>query len=159
MVCGSPAYFAATTLPARPEDLSKLSAVTFDMLGASASWIFSTPESQELRVPIHSRLAVNTAEAAIDAAIAGVGVTRVLSYQAAPAVAAGQLQVVLPTFEPAPLPIHLVHAGQDLLPLKTRVFLEYLAPRVRERVAELTQTNGGPTATARDQVRPARRPR
>jgi hypothetical protein len=42
-------------------------------------------------VKIHSRLVVNTAEAPIDAAIAGVGITRVLSYQAANAIRAGTL--------------------------------------------------------------------
>ena len=53
--------------------------------------MFPGPKSKrELRVPVHSRLSVNTAEAAIDAAAAGVGVTRVLSYQVAQAVGGRQ---------------------------------------------------------------------
>jgi DNA-binding transcriptional LysR family regulator len=79
---------------------------------------------------------VSTAEAAIDAAIAGVGVTRVLSYQAADAVAEGKLKIVLAAYEPEPLPINLVHVGQSLLPLKTRAFLDFAAPRIRERAAK-----------------------
>ena len=49
----------------------------------------------EVAVPVHSRLSVTTAEAAVDAAIAELGVTRILSYQAARAIAAGELQIVL----------------------------------------------------------------
>ncbi|MBV8913665.1 MAG: hypothetical protein JOZ05_11575 [Acetobacteraceae bacterium] len=43
----------------------------------------------------YTRLVVNTASAAIDAAIAGFGITRVLSYQVADAIRAGTLAVVL----------------------------------------------------------------
>ena len=52
------------------------------------AWTFAIGKS-EVSVPIRSRLVVNTAEAAIDAAIAGIGITRVLSYQIAAAVRAG----------------------------------------------------------------------
>lgn len=86
----------------------------------------------EIQVPIHARLSVTTAEAAIDAAVAGVGITRVLSYQAAAAIAAGGLEILLADFEPQPSPIHLVYAEQGLLPLKLRAFVDFAAPRLRE---------------------------
>jgi len=137
VVCASPAYLAAHGIPSTPQDLSALACVTFDGVASATSWSFPAAGAarRELLVPIHSRLSVNTAEAAIDAAIAGVGVTRVLSYQAARAVAAGRLQIVLGDFEPEPLPINLVHAGQGLLPLKMRAFLDFAAPYIRERLA------------------------
>jgi DNA-binding transcriptional LysR family regulator len=78
------------------------------------------------------RLNINTAESAIDAAIAGIGVTHVVSYQVARPVAEGKLQVVLQEFEPEPLPVHLIHAAQGRLPLKMRSFLEFAAPRLRK---------------------------
>jgi DNA-binding transcriptional LysR family regulator len=77
---------------------------------------------------------VNTAEAAIDAAIAGVGVTRVLSYQAETAIRSGALAPVLEAFEPPPLPVSLVHSGERLLPLKLRAFLDFATPRLKARV-------------------------
>ena len=80
VVCGSPTYFAAHGVPQRPEDLAALIAVTFDALSSPQPWIFRDPKSKrELRAPVRSRLSVNTAEAAIDGAAAGLGVTRVLS--------------------------------------------------------------------------------
>ncbi|TIT68699.1 MAG: LysR family transcriptional regulator, partial [Mesorhizobium sp.] len=87
-------------------------------------------------VPVRSRLRVNTAEAAIDAAIGGVGLTKVLSYQVAVAVRSGALQAVLREFEPPPWPVSLVHAGQGLLPVKLRAFLDFAAPRLKERLTQ-----------------------
>jgi DNA-binding transcriptional LysR family regulator len=86
-------------------------------------------------VPVHSRLAVNTAEAAIAAAILGVGLTRVLSYQVADAVRDNALDIVLDTYEPTPSPISLVHMGQAPLPLKLRAFLDFVTPRLRTRIS------------------------
>src|SRR5579871_3841623 len=66
VVCGTPAYFAAHGVPRKPEDLSALTAVTFDQRSSSAHWSFRDPKSKrEIRASIRSRLAVNTAEAAI----------------------------------------------------------------------------------------------
>jgi DNA-binding transcriptional LysR family regulator len=91
----------------------------------------------EVEAPIRSRLAVSTAEAAIDAAVAGLGLTRVLSYQMADAVRAGALKIVLEDFEPAPWPISLVHTGQGILPLKLRAFLDFAGPRLKAGLMEV----------------------
>jgi DNA-binding transcriptional LysR family regulator len=136
VVCGSPAYFAAHGVPKRLEDLSALSAVTFEPLSSSEHWIFPDPKSKrELRAHMRTRLSVNTAEAAIDGAAAGLGVTRVLSYQVAQAVLDGRIQIVLSQYEPEPLPVSLIHAGHELTPLKVRMLLDFAAPRLRARLA------------------------
>jgi DNA-binding transcriptional LysR family regulator len=136
VVCGSPAYFAARGTPKNPRDLRTHDCVTFHGLTSLDSWKFAAGKST-VTVAVHSRLAVNTAEAAIDAAIAAVGVTRVLSYQAADAVRAGKLAVVLREFEPAPWPVNLVFAGHGLLPLKLRAFLDFATPRLKARLAQI----------------------
>jgi DNA-binding transcriptional LysR family regulator len=136
VVCGSPSYFAAHGVPERPEDLSALAAVAFDPFAPSQHWIFRDPESKrELRVAMRSRLTVNTAEAAIDGATADLGVTRVLSYQVAEAVSDRRIQIVLSQYEPAPLPVSLIHGPQGLTPLKVRMALDFAAPRLRARLA------------------------
>jgi DNA-binding transcriptional LysR family regulator len=132
VVCASPAYLARRGLPKVPGDLSAHACITFDALMSSMAWNFSSGTSQRQRaVPIRSRLSVNTAEAAIDAAIAGVGLARVLSYQAAPAVSERKLKIVLAKYEPEPLPVNLVHLGHNLMPLKTRALFDFLALRIR----------------------------
>lgn len=138
VICGSPVYFAAHGKPRKPEDLTSHAAVTFEAMGSAAFWDFTVSDSKIVQsVPVRSRLAVNTAEAAVDAAIAGVGVTRVLSYQSAHAVMVGKLDIVLARFESDPMPVNLVHAGQSLQPLKMRAFLDFVVTRLRERLANL----------------------
>lgn len=140
VVCASPAYFAAHGLPTRPQDLATHACITFEQMTSRQVWHFTAGNAgkagkAEIAVPVRSRLAVSTAEAAVDAAVAGVGITRVVSYQMASALRAGALQIVLDAFEPPPWPISLVHTGQGLLPLKLRAFLDFATPRLRARVA------------------------
>ena len=136
VVCGSPAYFAAHGVPKRPEDLAALSAVTFDQLSSPEHWIFRDPKSKrEIRAPVRSRLSVNTAEAAIDGAAAGLGVTRVLSYQVAAGGPRQPHRDRLTEYEPEPRRSALSMAGQELTPLKVRMLLDFAAPRLRARLA------------------------
>ena len=134
VVCGSPAYFAAHGTPKHPSELATHACVTFEGLMAPDAWTFNTGKSA-LSVAIHSRLVVNTAEAAVDAATMGLGITRVLSYQIAQAARAGLLSMVLQEFEPPPSPVSLVYAGGRLLPLKLRAFLDFAAPRLKARLS------------------------
>jgi DNA-binding transcriptional LysR family regulator len=136
VVCGSPAYLAKHGVPSRPQDLAAHDCIGFDVLESRRAWVFGSGKSA-LSVPVVSRLAVNTAEAAIDAAALGVGLVRVLSYQVAEAVTNGALSVVLQDYESAPLPVSLVHKGQAPLPLKLRAFLDFAAPRLKARIAQL----------------------
>jgi DNA-binding transcriptional LysR family regulator len=136
VVCASPEYLAGHEIPKQPADLSRLSCITFDVLGSTAAWSFANKTGRgERAVPVQSRLTVNTAEAALDAAMAGVGVTRVLSYQAAQAIKDGKLRLVLEPFEPPSVPVSLLHTAQGLLPLKTRSFIDFAAPRLRANLA------------------------
>jgi len=149
VVCASPAYFAKRGTPQHPGELgagaSAHDCVTFEGLTSPDVWRFAISGGGVVSVAIHSRLIVNTAEAAIDAAIAGLGITRVLSYQIAGHVRAGRLAVVLGAFEPPPAPVSLVHAGERLLPLKLRAFLDFAAPRLKARLAEGAMPEpGGP---------------
>ena len=136
VVCGSPDYFARRGTPKTPADLARHDCITFQGLTSPEEWTFGAGRSRA-SVVVRSRLIVNTAEAAIDAAIAGVGITRVLSYQAASALRSRMLVRVLRRFEPAPSPVSLVHAGQGRLPLKLRAFLDFAAPRLKARLAQL----------------------
>ncbi|GJG99779.1 LysR family transcriptional regulator [Paraburkholderia terrae] len=136
VVCASPAYLATHGVPVKPRDLAAHQCITFEVLASTRAWVFGSGKS-EVSVPVHSRFAVNTAEAAIAAAKLGVGLVRVLSYQVADAIRDDGLSIVLDTFESAPLPISLVHKGQAPLPLKLRAFLDFVAPRLRARTSRI----------------------
>ncbi len=130
VICASPDYLAARGTPATPSDLISHDCITFEGLMSPRAWTFRMGGSDQ-PISIHSRLVVNTAEAAIDMAIAGIGLTRVLSYQIAAALAEHKLTIVLEPFEPTPAPISLVYGRNGLLPLKLRALLDFATPRLR----------------------------
>ncbi len=134
VLCASPVYLSQQGTPKHPNELASHSTIVFETLAPSNAWSFATDRAN-FAVSIRPKLIVNSAEAAIDAAIAGVGLTRVLSYQIEHAIKAGTLAAVLKRFEPASLPISLVYTQQPRLPLKVRAFLDFAAPRLRERLS------------------------
>ncbi|OWV74876.1 LysR family transcriptional regulator [Rhizobium sp. R339] len=129
-VYASPDYLERHIIPKHPRDLSNHDCITFEGMASTRNWTF-VDGKHEVLVPIRSRLAVNTAEAAVDAAVAGLGITRVLSYQAAQAEKIGLLVPLLADFEPPPAPVHLVYPSQGLVPLKLRALMDFATPRLR----------------------------
>ena len=134
VTCASPDYLARRGTPAGADDLQHHDCIAFEGLDHARDWRLGTGSGSRT-VSIRPRFAINTAEALIDAAVAGVGICRVTSYQAASALRSGQLVKVLPELIPEPLPIHLVHGGQAMIPLKLRAFLDFAKPRLRAQIA------------------------
>ena len=130
VVCASPAYLAKHGAPKTPAELAEHHCIACDALMAPGGWTFNIDGGQQ-SIDVRPRLHVTTSEAAIDAAIAGLGLTRVLCYQIAAPRKNGLIEVVLEDFEPTPFPISLVYPAQGLLPIKLRAFLDFAAPRLR----------------------------
>jgi DNA-binding transcriptional LysR family regulator len=143
VVCASPGLLQTCGVPQTPEDLLRLPCVAFDGPAPSPGWRFGPTE-----VPVKPRLSVSTADAARQAAIHGVGVTRLLYYQVVEAVEDGRLTLVLEAFEPKPAPVHLLHAARGQMPLKTRRFLDFAAPKLRHALGALVMPDGGPAGRA-----------
>jgi DNA-binding transcriptional LysR family regulator len=130
ITCASPAYLKAHGTPNRPEELSTHDCVSFIGIAAPDRWPY--PGTRGARsVAIHSRLSVTTAEAAIDAAEAGLGITRVLHYQAAASLAAERLVRVLEKFEPPAVPVHVVHGDAHARRAVVRAFTALATTRLR----------------------------
>jgi DNA-binding transcriptional LysR family regulator len=134
VVCASPKLVEYLGAPQTPQDLLRFPCVGMEAPQPSPGWRFG-PLGTE--VPIKPRLSVSTAEAAMEAAILGVGATRLLYYQAEEAVRLGRLMLLLEGFEPDPAPVHLLHAASGHMPLKMRRFLDFAAPRFREALGRM----------------------
>jgi DNA-binding transcriptional LysR family regulator len=131
VVCASPRFLEAHSVPATPEMLRTVPCIAFDAPLSASKWRFQTTGRDSVEVTVDARLSVNMAEAALDAAIRGVGVARLLHYQVAEALQAGHLVPILESWEIQPTPVHLLHAGHSRLPLKMRLFLDLAAPKLR----------------------------
>jgi DNA-binding transcriptional LysR family regulator len=131
IVCASPQYIARQGVPATPRDLGDHSIVACTAVTPIPDrWTFHDPTGL-ISVAVKPRLVVNTTAAAVDAALDGLGLTCVRSYQAEPHATAGQLRTVLAEYEPPPAPIHIVHPAGHYLSAKVRLFLDHAADWLR----------------------------
>jgi DNA-binding transcriptional LysR family regulator len=70
--------------------------------------------------------------------LAGAGVLRAVSYQVAQYIQDDLLQLLLEAYEPPPRPVHLIYGNQNRVPLKLRAFVDFVVPRLRDRLSAAT---------------------
>ena len=131
VVCASPTYLKRRGTPKTPDELKDHDCITFENTLSAQTWSLNVGKVEK-PFPIHSRLIVSTAEAATDAAVAGIGLTRMLDYQVAAQIREGTLKLVLELFRSPPKQVHLIYEAGRHLPLKIRTFLDYASPRLKK---------------------------
>lgn len=130
VVCASPRYLRARGTPRDPAELAHHDGIAFAPVSVGDPWVFKIGARRFVGAP-RIRLKVNDTEVAIAAALAGRGLTRVLSYQVADEIRRGRLTVVLEKYEPPPIPIHLVHLEGRRANARVRAFVDFAAKRLR----------------------------
>lgn len=125
VVCASPKLLKHEGVPRHPRDLADAPSVHFYGLSTAPVWKFSE-KGKSVSVPVDGRFSCNQAAAAVDACVAGLGFGRFLSYQVEDAVARKELRVVLESFEPPPIPIHVVFAHARLMSPRIRAFVDWM---------------------------------
>ncbi len=140
VVCGAPSYFARHGIPKTPAALTKHRIIATSAAHTSLEWRFGG--RQNVAVRIMPKLMCNSNQAAVDAAIAGWGLTRLLSYQIGPALKASKLQIILTDYETAPRPIHVVHTEGRRAAAKVRTFVDFAASTLRQNSLFGSQATG-----------------
>lgn len=134
MLVASPAYLAAHGRPQRPEDLADHVLIQPTQVAPYPEWRFAEG-GRPLVQRIRPRLRTTTNDAARSAAVAGLGLTRLLSYQAAEALARGELLPLLEDFETPPLPVSVVHHEGRHMTQKVRAFVDLAVDALRANPA------------------------
>lgn len=127
----SPEYLATHGAPRVPTDLSGHTLIMSSAGNNAVVWRYDDYPGLRFK----PRLRVTTNDGAIAAALEGFGITRLISYQVAPEIQSGRLQVVLPEFEPPPWPISIVHREGRLASAKVRTLIDMLADELRANPA------------------------
>jgi DNA-binding transcriptional LysR family regulator len=123
IVVASTAYLKQHGEPKTLEAIASQQTIQFGAMATAPDWRF-VADGREVRIACTPRLTTNSADAAIQYAEQGGGLTRVLAYQAAEAIKAGRVKIVLAKFEQPPLPIHIVYPTSRLLSAKVRTFID-----------------------------------
>jgi DNA-binding transcriptional LysR family regulator len=130
VLCASPRYLEQHGKPADPALLVNHTIIAATGVSPSSEWKFRHG-TKSIPVRVQPKLTVNSNDAAIAAAESGLGITRLLSYQIAPQVMAGRLKIILPEWEPAPMPIHVIHREGRYAAVKVRAFVDFIAEKLR----------------------------
>ncbi len=123
VVVASPEYLARRGVPRTPSDLATHETIFGMARSAAREWRFGSSQRGAV-VRLSPRLLVDDVEAQVQAALAGRGVARPLSYQVTAELAAGTLVRILQDFEPEPLPVQLITSSRSHLSPKIRAFLD-----------------------------------
>jgi DNA-binding transcriptional LysR family regulator len=134
LVCASPAYLAEHGVPREPEELREHVLVSSSGISPRPEWRF-TRDGEPIAMRVEPRLTVTTNDAAVEAAVRGLGIARLLSYQVAPHLADGSLQIVLADREIPALPIHVVHREGRHSAAKVRSFVDMIVERLRAQAS------------------------
>ncbi len=127
VLCASPSYLAEKGMPLHPSDLIHHSIIASSSVSPIVDWKFS----QDIIVKIKPRLTVTNNDAALEAVLNGMGVTRLLSYQVESYLASGKLHALLVEFELLPLPIHIIHREGRHGSAKVRTFVDLIVTKLR----------------------------
>lgn len=130
LVVASPAWVRRHGVPKHPKDLLKANCVR--LTDHSPTWGPFIDQGRPLRLAVSGNLEFNQIAPAVAACAAGAGFGSFLSYQVAPFLKTKQLRTVLEGFEPPPRPINIVYPHARLLPMRTRVFIEWMKKELRE---------------------------
>ncbi|WP_040393200.1 LysR family transcriptional regulator [Cellvibrio sp. BR] len=130
VLCASPDYLARQGVPENPDALTGHSIIVATSLGANVEWRFMQDKTPWV-VRIKPRLSVSSNDSAIEAAVRGLGIARLMSYQVAPEIDSGKLKILLSEYETAPVPIHIVHREGRYTSTKIRSFIDLMAEQLR----------------------------
>ena len=123
IVCASPGYLKERGIPKTPEELAQHDIIAALPVTQSLDWKFER-DGKPLVCRVRPRLSTTSNHAALGAALEGFGLTRVISYMAAPDLAAGRLKTVLAQYEAPPVPVNVVHHEGRQSTGKVRAFLD-----------------------------------
>ena len=139
VICASPALVEQLGEPTHPDQLSDWPTVCFDPSGEV--WKFQVDgEPWEQRV--HPVVSVNKIEAGLDAARDGLGICRVLGYQAQKDLEQGTLVPLLTDCRVSALPVQFVFPHSRLLSPRVRHVLDSVVEPLQQRIGAIPRSGG-----------------
>lgn len=125
VLVASPAYLAVRGEPGKLADLDQHSCIVFAKGRERYPWSLRAGKETVAYVP-HGSLMTGDAEHVRAAVLCGLGIAQAPFWLLAEEIRSGQVQVLLPALQPARVPIHLVYPAGRRVPMRVRVFIDYL---------------------------------
>lgn len=133
IACAAPAYIATHGLPETPEALGEHECLGFDYRNVSqrGEWRFAK-EGRITKVTIESRLSVSDWKAMHSAALDGFGIALALQVAVNDDLEAGRLVRLLPEYDAATRPMHMLCARDQRRSARAQAFLDWAKAALAE---------------------------
>lgn len=135
VLVAAPEYLASRGTPGTPEDLATMECI-FDSNKRKGSCWEAISGDSPARIPIESRISINSASAVRIAALSGLGIARSFEFLVREDITEGRLVEVLPDAARVDIPVQIVFPHRSLMPAKTRSFIDYIAPGLEEALKD-----------------------
>ncbi|KPF70581.1 hypothetical protein IP84_00160 [beta proteobacterium AAP99] len=133
--CASRGYLDRHGRPGTLEELSRHRAVHYfsSRTGRIMEHDYVDDSGETHNIDMPKRFSVNDGDAYFAAGLAGMGILEAPTFMVQQRLATGELELVLPSYEPTPTPLFVMYPQSRHLSAKVRAFVEW--------VAELFQTS------------------
>lgn len=131
VVVASPSYLALRGTPRVPEDLLKHNCLNFSFRRSQTAWPFLSDDGL-VELSVKGNIEANNGETLGQLALLGVGITRVGEFSVIEEIDEGRLVPILEEFNPGDTEvIHALFVGGAHTPARVRVFVDFLASRLK----------------------------
>jgi DNA-binding transcriptional LysR family regulator len=131
LLAASPTYLARAGSPDTPESLANHEVIV-GPLGEELNWRTFRRDGRITSAPFGGRLTVSAKQAAIAAAVAGLGIVSTAFWLCRAELASGALVKVLADWQLEPIELHAVFTAGRAAKPSARAFADYLATALRE---------------------------
>ncbi len=132
-ICGAPTLIEKHGMPAQPRDLARLPCIIDTNGRWLANWPFRGEDNDTTSVAVSGPIEVNSPQATLRAARAGLGVAAVPDFIAKPLIDSGEMVSLFADYLPTDRGIYAVYPHRRYLPAKVRTFVDFLSNWFRKR--------------------------
>ncbi|WP_416798794.1 LysR family transcriptional regulator [Ciceribacter azotifigens] len=126
VLCASPSYIAERGEPANLDDLASHDCLVFSSHNQRQAWRFPGEQGGWIKAQGRSRLRLDSGEALLDAARAGLGIAFLPDFLIAEDLAAGRLRRILSEHGSGDVPIIAIYPDKRLLEPRVRRFIDLM---------------------------------
>lgn len=131
-VTAAPSYLERHGGPGHPRELQHHNCLVFSRFRQAHNWCFSRGD-EDVVVPVEGNIQCDQGDTLIELAVSGAGITLMPSWLMLDHLESGRLLRLLPGWKPPSIPLHIVYAKSANIPLKNRLFVEFVKKEVRRR--------------------------
>ena len=132
VLCASPDYLKTQGRPMAPGDLEQHTCLQYAYSEASKTWVLNGPDGEH-RIRIHPKLSADNGDVLCAAARQGLGIALLPTFIVGDAIRAGDLDIILPAYQPPQINIYAVYASRKHLSAKVRAFIDFAVVRIGEK--------------------------